>query len=263
MRSRVLCASLLLALGILAPFATADDKKSPGTDDKTKHVDADTLPNGSYTGKLLQVPDDNGKFSAQVEVTRYEPKDPKHPEAYAKAMERVTHDQEHIAKLELELAKAKKPQDQANKLKQIETAQGQLERHMEQAAQDVKVVKEHKTVDFQLSRDAKVRIMTLPARFDDEGKIKPYTEEERKALKGDNPKLPGYEAKLTDLKANDPVRLRFWHPVKDKTTDSATDSDKDSKTTSATQKGVVTEIVILNDDKSDKDKAKDSPSKKP
>ena len=55
---------------------------------------------------------------------------------------------------------------------------------------------EHKTVDFQLSRDAKVRVMALPVRFDDEGKIKAYTEEEKKCFRATIPKLPGYEAIL-------------------------------------------------------------------
>ncbi len=90
-----------------------------------------------------------------------------------------------------------------------------------------------------------------------------WSDEEKKALKGDNPNLAGYEAQPSDLKANDAVRLRLWRPLKEKTTETAPDSDKDGKATDAGQKkSVVTEIVILNDEKTDKDKSKDSPSKK-
>jgi hypothetical protein len=266
MGNRFLGSTLLVAFVLLAPALAADDKKPAGKDDKTKPLDADTLPIGAYTGKMLDVVDQDGNFTAQVDITHYEPKDPKHPDAYAKAMQLVTREQERIARLEHDVATAKKPQEQANKLKQLENAMGLLEKHMEKAAQDIKTVTEHKTVDFQIARDAKLRIMVLPARFDDEGKIKTYTDEEKKALKGDNPSLPGYEAKLSDLKANDVVRIRLWRPLKEKSTDSASDSDKDSKaTTPGQKKSVVTEIVILSDDKSDmeKDKGKNSPSKKP
>jgi hypothetical protein len=221
---------------------------------------------------MLNVPDQDGFFSAQVDVTHYEPRDPKHPEAYTKAMQAVVHDEERVAVLEHEYAAAKKPQEQARKLKQLETAEAQLKRQMEKAANDIKAVTEHKTVDFQLSRDATVRVMALPTRFDDEGKIKVYTDDEKKALIGDNPKLPGYEAKLSDVKVNDVVRIRLWRPLKDKTTDPTSESEKDSKdakdkakeTTPAPKKSQVTEIVILNDDKADKDKdkSKDSPGKK-
>jgi predicted outer membrane protein len=262
MGSHVLRTGLLVGLALLVPFAAADDKKPAGKDDKTKPVSADTLSNGAYTGKILQLPDDDGKFTAQVDITHYEPKDPKHADAYAKAMQQVIREQERVAQLEHEYATAKKPQEQARKFKQLENAQAELDRRMEKAAQDIKVVTEHKTVDFQLSRDAKVRIMVLPTRFDDDGKIKAYTDEEKKALKGDNPSLAGYEAKLGDLKANDAVRIRLWRPIKEKSTDTPSDSEKDGKATNATSKAVVTEIAILNDDKTDKDKAKDSPSKK-
>jgi hypothetical protein len=263
---------VLFAVLLLVPALAADDKKPATKDDKAKHVDSDTLPNAAYTGKMLAVPDQDGFFSALVDVTHFEPKDPKHPETYTKAMQAVVHDQERLALLEHQYAAAKKPQEQVRKLKQLENAQVQLERQMEKAANDIKMVTEHKTVDFQLSRDVKVRVMALPVRFDDEGKIKAYTEDEKKALKGDNPMLPGYEAKLSDVKVNDVVRVRLWRPLKDKTTDPASDSDKDSKdakdkgkeTTPAAKKSQVTEIVILNDDKADKDKekSKDSPGKK-
>jgi hypothetical protein len=137
---------------------------------------------------------------------------------------------------------------------------------MEKAAQDIKTVTEHKTVDFQISRDLQVRVMVLPPRFDDEGKIKAYTEEEKKALKGENPKLPGYEAKMSDLHANDIVRIRLWRPIKEKSTVAVTDSEKDKPkdATPGQKKAQVTEIVILNDDKADKskDKTTESPGKK-
>jgi hypothetical protein len=258
---------LLLGLLLLSPGLAADEKKPAAKDDKTKHVDSDTLPNGSYTGKMLDMVDQDGNFTAQVDITHYEPKDPKHPEAHAKAMQAVTRDQERVAQLEHEYATAKKPQEQAKKLKQLENAQTQLERQIEKAAQDIKKVIEQKTVDFQLSRDVKVRVMALPPRFDDDGKIKPYTDEEKKALKGENANLPGYEAKLSDLNAKDVVRIRLWHPMKEKAADTTSDAEKDKPkdATPGQKKSQVTEIVILNDDKADKDKdkGKDSPGKKP
>jgi hypothetical protein len=283
MGNRVMGLSLLAGVVMLAPAFGADDKSTGSKNDKNAHVDASTLAGGSYTGKMLTAPDDDGKFTATVDFTHTSPKDPKHPEAYAQAMQAVEREQEKVAKLEADLANAKNAKEQTRRAAQVEKATADLQRLMQKAAADIKTVTEQKTVDFQINREVKVRVMTLPPVFDGDGKIKPYTDDEKTALKGTDKQLPGYEAKLTDVKVGDVVRLvlvRTQTKTTDTTTtstattsdskstesssgssDTAKDKTPDKSKSGADKKSFVTEIVILNDDKSDKDK--NSPSKKP
>jgi hypothetical protein len=264
---------LLFTVVLVVPALLADDKKPAAKDDKTKQVDSDTLPNGSYTGKMLDVPDKDGNFSAQIDLTHLAPKDTKNPNANNQALVHVAKVQARVGKLEAELAVAKKPQEAQKKALELETALAQLQVALAKAG-EMKAVTEHKSVDFQMGDDAKVRIMTLPSRFDDDGKVKAYTDEEKTALKGKDTTLPGYEAKLADLKIGDLVRIRLFHSMAAKANDpGAADATKDAAppdkdtpkdTTLAKPKAKVTLIVILNEDQADKDKTgKDSPGKKP
>ncbi len=278
MGNRVLRLSLLAGVVMLAPAIAADDKSTASKNDKNVHIDASTLPGGAYTGKMVTVPGQDGKFTATVDFTHTAPKDPKRPEAYTQAMQAVEREQEKLAKLEADLANAKNAKEQARRATQVEKAQGDLQRLMQKAAADIKTVTEQKTVDFQMNPDVKVRVMTLPPVFDGDGNIKPYADEEKTALKGTDKHLPGYQAKLTDVKVGDAVRLVLVRTPLTKTADSGTNSVKtaDSKSadsssdaakdktsdkskSNADTQSFVTEIVILNDDKSDKN----SPSKKP
>lgn len=61
----------------------------------------------------------------------------------------------------------------------------------------------------------KVRVMEPPFDFDDKGRVKQYTPEELKTLKGDDPadqKLTGYKGRFSDLKVGDVVQISFSHP---------------------------------------------------
>jgi hypothetical protein len=57
--------------------------------------------------------------------------------------------------------------------------------------------------------ELKVRLLELPAKEDEKGKRIPYTEEEKKKLKGDDPNLIGWNADLKDLTAESLVRVYF------------------------------------------------------
>jgi hypothetical protein len=259
MVTRCLGFTLLLAFGLVAPALVADDKKPAGKDDKTKHVDADTLPPGPYTGTLVDVPDKSTNFTVRLDLSHLEPKNANGNQASQTA----AREQARIAQLEAELARAKNPQEAQRKAQQIEAALGQLQQQMQKMTQDAKVVNDRKIVDCQAADDLKVRVMVLPARFDDEGNIKPYTDDEKKALKGKDTTLAGYEANLSDLKSGDLVRIRLVRktpPKKDGDKDKPADN-KDQDKDLGEKKSQVTVIVIMNDEKSEKDK--NPPTKKP
>ena len=205
---------LLLGLVLLVPAFAADDKKpTSGKDkeEKTPHIDSDKLPAGPYTGKLQNVPDKDGTFTLQVDTTRLEAKNPNQPNRdNNQAVQAITRDEAHIAQLEADLA-VRNLRDYAHKSQQLDTALAKLQKQIQQSqvklAKDFKTVVDHKLVDFKLADEVKVRILELPTQFDDEGKVKTYSEDERKALKGKDSNLPGFEAKLSDLKADSILRV--------------------------------------------------------
>jgi hypothetical protein len=67
-----------------------------------------------------------------------------------------------------------------------------------------------KDVGLDLTPDVKVRRMKLPPKKDEKGHTVPYTEKEKKELKGDT-NLKGYSAELGDLK---PGQILSLHIVK-------------------------------------------------
>jgi hypothetical protein len=244
MRSRYL-ATVLLSGCLLAAALAADPPKK---------TDGGTLPPGDYTGKLVSTPGTDGSFTVTVETDR--------TEANANAASRENHevqqllkDQEHIDKLQIELARAKTVKEYEHRLAQLNDAVARMQangvRDQLKNSGAIKVVKEHKDVDFHAADGVKVRTQNPPPRFDDKGNLKPYTKDELAGLKGKDKDLPGYEAASDALKAGQQVKVTLALP---KTTDKK-DSDKDKDSDAQPKKGnEVTVILILADDAGDKGK---------
>jgi hypothetical protein len=64
-------------------------------------------------------------------------------------------------------------------------------------------------IDYQLepTADMVVRLLNPPLQYDDKGSPKKYTAAELKEMKGDNPKLVGYNGAVTDLKTGLQVKV--------------------------------------------------------
>ncbi len=100
----------------------------------------------------------------------------------------------------------------------------------------------HQYKDFELNLSDKViiRKMVLEKDYDDKGNLKTYTSEEKARLKGNDPALPGYKAKVDDLSSGVQVKIYLKMPKKklaattkkqdDKTTDKADDKAAADKT---------------------------------
>src|SRR6516164_7652528 len=54
-----------------------------------------------------------------------------------------------------------------------------------------------------------MRPLNLPKVFDDDGKVKKYTDAELKEKKGKKANLPGYEAKVEDLRVGQTVKVKL------------------------------------------------------
>ena len=71
-----------------------------------------------------------------------------------------------------------------------------------------KLTTAHVDLELEADDDTVVRTEVLADQFDDKGKLKKFTKEELKELKGD-PKLPGYKAEFGDLKQGEMVKVVF------------------------------------------------------
>jgi hypothetical protein len=108
---------------------------------------------------------------------------------------------------------------------QYQAAQ-EMQREMQRQAQRMaenakrggpfKVESSGKSYEFAVRDEVIVRRMTLPFLYDDKGNVKQYTEKEVAKLKGTNPKLPGYQAKLEDLEPGHMVKLYIQAPKEGK-----------------------------------------------
>jgi hypothetical protein len=102
-------------------------------------------------------------------------------------------------------------------------------------------------VDYQLepTGDMVVRLMYPPLQYDDKGFPKKYTADELKALKGDNPKMVGYNGDVADLKPNTQVKVYLVKdppPAKADKPDNANKPDKPKYLAAGEMSGELTQV---------------------
>jgi len=217
--------------GLLLGFAcavglqvSAADKPKKGDAKPAEAVDSDKNPPGTSTGKLKTTPGTDGDFILSVEYQHVELKNPAQPAkgtnantAYARHLQQLTRDQQHIAQLQQQMATARTQQQAASHMRSLQQAMQQYQMHLAQAQQTPGVgaavgqnfvtKTDYKDVTFHLGEDVKVRIGKTPDTFDEKGNIKKYTKEELDELKGKDKTLVGYEYSLDKLQAGMQVKV--------------------------------------------------------
>jgi hypothetical protein len=247
MRPRTLGAGLGLALLIALPLL-ADDKKPA--------LDSDKLTPGEFTGKLKTTPGSDRSFTVTVEYSHLELKNANQLPKNNTALKNLARDAQKVTRLQQQVAKAKRPQDQVKRLTELQHAVAQLQLQAVRANLDVqqlfKVVTHKQDIAFHAAEDVKVRTLNPPVTFDEKGNIKNYTRDELKDLKGKDNKLPGYESSLDQLQAGQLVKVTLARTPdsakSDKDNDKEKDADKDKdKDQSSDKKSEVTLILIKSD----------------
>jgi hypothetical protein len=173
----------LFGLVVLPVFA-ADEKKTD--DKKTDDKKPELVAAGTITGKILHVNESKHTLKVRVET-----KEINQGEANA-----IANLQNEIAKIN---ATEKNPVNRANAI------QNRLNDIARRQANLYKIV--HKDMDVTPNDEVKVRRRDLPLKFDEKGKPVKYTDEEKKAARGDDPKAVGYKAEFSDLRAEQMVSL--------------------------------------------------------
>jgi len=204
--------ALLATLVMGLPHLAAQDKKKKADDPPAAPVDADKLTPGDYTGKLLTTPGSDGTFTLQLEYKHYEAKNGgKLPKNATPQQQRLHQAQQKISHLQSQIAHSKNPREYTQHLNQLQQEMAHFQQLVAQQGgklpADYKEVIDTKDVEMKMADNADVRLLNLPTEFDDMGKVKKYTEKELQEKKGKKRNLPGYEAKVDDLKANQKVKV--------------------------------------------------------
>jgi hypothetical protein len=160
------------------------DSKPPSKPAKDAKEAADKMiSTGTVTGKLLNWDSKKEKDKITLEVSV--------DVADAGAMRNLEQLQLQLSQVNAntQLRLADRVSQAANINRQIAQAQAKLSKP-----------EKHK-VDLQLGNDLVIRRAELPTKTEN-GKVKKYTDKEKKELKGPNSKLPGYTASEEDLRSD-------------------------------------------------------------
>jgi hypothetical protein len=196
------------------PALAADDEKPS----KEKKDAADKMvASGQVPGKLLRWGSETKTITLQVTVQVPNPGG-----------------LQTLANLQAQLADASRDPNPVNRAKRVADVERQMALHQKDGVKN-----ETHDIELQPSDDLIVRWKTPPTVLDDKGRPKKLTDKEKRDLKGDNPKLPGYTASKEDLK-NDQLVTVYLSKKKDAKKDK--EAEKDNKP-------VVTMIVIEYDPK--------------
>jgi hypothetical protein len=214
-------------LGLLAlPIEAAAKKGGQATS-----IDSDKLSSGTYTGTLVNTPGSDGSFTLQVKVQQpvlsgagKGTSGKKVQQQLQKLIQQRRRQQQALIRRMQQAQRrnqgARRPgqprrgnrgrnyrgrnnrnnAQQARRLaQQIQKQRQQVLRQLQGKGGGIKINTVTYNIDFQAAPDMVIRSLKPPQVFDDKGNLKTYTPEELRKLKGANPKLPGYDAELTNL----------------------------------------------------------------
>jgi hypothetical protein len=245
MRRLILGMTVLGALACVLPGVVAQQAK-PAKPPKGKDLDASQLPPGTFTGKLVSVPDSDRMFTVEVAYQEVVPNpnftgDPGILGAY-----------QAVLRIQSNMARSRNP---GALMGQLQVAVLNLQQRIARAQQNsIRVVNAKQKIDFQAEENVKVRTATLPSAFDDKGNIKKYTPAELRELKGKDSHLAGYESSVENLKPGQTVQvvLKHHHPKPAGPSPSQKDLDKDAEKEKAkegvAEKKMQAQVIIIMDD---------------
>jgi hypothetical protein len=209
--------ALFLAAGLLTVSPVLGQRKAPPGADED--IESDKLNPGTFTGKLKAGVSPGSDFELEIEYKHLE-LNPKAQQGNNNQARQLMQAQQQIARAKQQLARARTPQEQARAMQQLQRTMQQIQVNQlrQQAGAGngaLKVVTETKDIEFHAAGDLVVRLANPPVTFDEKGNLQPLSPENLKALKGNNPRLPGYEGKIEDLKPGAIVQVVMKRAVAD------------------------------------------------
>jgi hypothetical protein len=238
MLARFLGFTMLLMAIFALPGSNAQDSKSKSSDSSNTTIDADTLKEGEYLGKLLAAPSEDGQFTL-----RFENKEPKDAAVASRAADALNGEVQRARQLEQQVAANPTPQ----RISALQAAYKRIRKEQERQRDLYNTT--YKDIEFHAATDMVVRFRLPPVVYDDKGEQKKYSQLDLQEMRGSNPNVPGFQAKVTDLQPNQIIRVSLRQaraPSADKsTTVNSTDKDKEKDKTKAAPKMEAVMILVV------------------
>ena len=238
-----------LALLLALPAAAAQKNKAQ----PQGPLDADKLASGKFTGFLLTTPGSDRTFTVRVQYKDVQLK-PNALRTAGNSNNQANRQLQQIVRLQQQMARSRNP---AQQMVQMQRIVAQMQVGQLRAQRNLyNVVNRYQDIEFQAEENVKVRTAELPEQFDEKGKVKKYTREELRQLKGKDTHLPGYESSFESLKEGQLIEVTLaTHQAKKL----ATAGPGDGKEKAALDKAVEKD---KEKDKSSLDKALDKDGEK-
>jgi hypothetical protein len=215
-----------------------DTKKS--SDSSSTTTDSSTLKAGEYTGKLVAPPESDGQFTLRTE--KYEPKV---SAAASRATNQLNADIQRARQLEQQVA----VNGTAQQLHNLNQLYGQIRKKMAQQKDLYNVIAQD--TEFHAADKMVVRFLQPPVIYDDKGERKKFTQLDLQEMRGLDPNVPGYEAKLSDLQPGQVVRVTLRPaPAPAAGASKAATSDDKEKAKPAPKMVVTMALIVVAEDTS-------------
>ena len=181
-----------------------------------------------------------GQLTLQLDFPQMEPNPKYNP---GKAANNQVQQMQGLYKQYLQALNTPNPYQRQQKLAKLAYQMNQMQKQAAQGTSQnspFKVVNDYKDFELPVSDKVVVRKLNLGLEYDNEGNIIQRTKEEIAKLKGKDPKVPGFAAKLEDLKTGQLVHLYLNPPPK-------AEKDQKDEGVGNTPRPTVRMIVILQD----------------
>jgi hypothetical protein len=180
---------------VLCPLAEGKDKP------KYEATPADVaalIEAGEVVGKIGSMPTSEHSFTLIYEYQLLVPRKGSSGKTLSRSQQQLVHRYRQTKQIT-------NPYRQAQQVQQL--LQSLQKQQLKGLGTLFKIVSGRKDFEIQADDQVKVRLIKLPVRYDENGKVQPYTAKEKKQLKGKDTKLPGYAATWESLQQDQIVKV--------------------------------------------------------
>ncbi len=196
--------ALLAAVIICSPPLASAQKKTK--EQKATTADYKSLENTKeLEGTLVKLDQDTREMTLKVGYAYLEPNPHFHSNSKANA-DFVRRMNKLTAKYQQALT-ISDPVKRLNRLQELSVKMQVLQLEAPVGPPPFRTAVAYKDVIAEPTDQVTVRRSKLPPQYDDKGNVKPYTEKEKKELRGKDPKIPGYAALWADVQTKQKVKL--------------------------------------------------------
>jgi hypothetical protein len=198
----ILAVLLLLVPTVVLGQRAGKTKEEPASKDDYKALDQLK----EIEGELTSLEPSTKLLTLKVPYTYMEPNPQYKPNtkannAYARKVNRLIQQQQQAMNISNPVKRMQRLQQLANQMQtlQLTAPPG--------GPSPFRAAVAFKDFDADVPDDVVVRRLTLPLEYDDKGNVKEYTEADKKKLRGNDPKKPGYAATWDDVAVGQKIKL--------------------------------------------------------